>query len=314
MKGVYAGYLNLGQKGLVRMAASTTNRRILAYSYKALTIVLATLAALAALYIQGDVLLLVIAMIILLIILLGLRNYLPRYLQESKLLLNIGAVRERERVIYKDLPWMVRSLGVYSRLYNPALDGLMRLPLSEMLHLVSRPYREDEPWFPTNTGDWVMMANGAIGQVLRQTPETVQLKTKGAVLTYATSSFLAGAPRNLSEGFGVSTVFGIDYKHQAISTTQVPNILHEAIKHGLANTDFGKYVEDVLVEFKEAAASSLNYQIYVIMKGEGAEYYFAISRVVQRLCVDICNAQGWGIPFNQLTVNAGSGFIAAPGI
>ena len=314
MKGMYAGYLFLGRRGLVRMATSTTNRRILAYSYKALSISLATLAVLAVLYIQGDVLLLVIALIIFLIILLGLRNYLPRYLQESKLLLNIGAVRERERVIYKDLPWMVRSLGMYSRLYNPALDGLLRLPMAEMLHLVSRPFREDEPWFPTSPGDWVMMADGAIGQVLRQTPEIVQLKTKGTVLTYATSSFLTGGPRNLSEGFGVSTVFGIDYKHQAISTHIVPKVLHEAIERGLNATDFGKYVENILVEFKEAAASSLNYQIYVTIKGEGAEFYFAISRLVQRLCVDTCNAQGWGIPFNQITLNAGSGFSAAPGI
>lgn len=314
MKGIYAGYLFLGRRGLVRMAVSTTNRRILAYSYQALTISLATLAVLAVLYIRGDVLLLVIAIIILLIILLGLRNYLPRYLQESKLLLNIGAVRERERVIYKDLPWQIRSLGVYSRLYNPALDGLLRLPLSETLQLVSRPYREDEPWFPTSTGDWVMMADGVIGQVLRQTPEIVQLKTKGTVLTYATSSFLTGGPRNLSEGFGVAAVFGIDYKHQAISTHLVPKVLHEAIEQGLNKTDFGKHVENILVEFKEAASSSLNYQIYVTMKGEGAEFYFAVSRMVQRICVDTCNAQGWGIPFNQLTLNAGSGFSAAPGI
>jgi small-conductance mechanosensitive channel len=312
MKGLYAGYLFLARRGLVRMASSTTNRRIMAYSYQALTITLATLVTLAALYIRGDVLLLVIAIIILLIILLGLRNYLPRYLQESKLLLNIGAVRERERVIYKSLPWLVRSLGMYSRLYNPALDGLLRLPLSEMLLLVSRPYREDEPWFPTSPGDWVMMADGVIGQVLRQTPEIVQLKTKGTVLTYATSNFLAGGPRNLSEGFGVSTVFGIDYKHQAISTHLVPNILHEAIEQGLGKTDFGKFVENILVEFKEAAASSLNYQVYVTMKGEGAEFYFAVSRMVQRICVDTCNAQGWGIPFNQLTLNAGSGFSATP--
>jgi len=148
-----------------------------------------------------------------------------------------------------------------------------------------------------------MMSDGTIGQILRQTPEIVQIKTKGTVQTHATTNFLAGEPRNLSEGFGIAITFGIDYQHQDISTTKVEKILKEAIAKGLQQSDAGKHVEDILVEFKDAGASSLNYLIYITMKGSGVEYYFLLGRIVQRICVDTCNEHGWVIPFNQLTIH-----------
>ena len=310
MKGLYVLYNRMYLRGGTRAITTTTGRKMMAYGYQALSIFMSILVALVVLYVLGDTLLLVLAVILLIFILLGLRNYLPRFIDETKLLLNIGAVRERERVIYNGLPWMVHSLGMYTRLYNPALDGLLRLPLSEMLNLVSRPSHEDEPWFPTKTGDWVMMSGGTIGQVLRQTPEIVQLKTKGTTSTYTTSNFLAGEPRNLSEGFGVAITFGIDYQHQSISTTEVPQILHQSIERALQQSELGKHVDDILVEFKEAGASSLNYLIYVTMKGDAAGSYYVLNFLLQRICVDTCNERGWVIPFNQLTVNAGTGFDA----
>jgi hypothetical protein len=308
MKGLYLLYHRLTWLSGMRAVSTTTGRRILEYGYQALTIFLAVLILLFTLYVLGDVLLLVLALILLLIVLLGLRNYLPRFLEETKLLLNVGAVRERERVVYHGLPWMVRSLGVYSRLYNPSLEGLLRLPLSEMLQLVSRPYREDEPWFPTQTGDWVMMEDGTVGEVLRQTPEIVQLKTRGTTRTYTTTSFLDGEPRNLSQGFGVAVTFGIDYQHQPISTTEIPKVLLASVEQGLQQSDFADHVEKVVVEFQSAGASSLDYLIYVIMTGDAADSYYPLTRLIQRICVDTCNERGWVIPFNQLTVHAGSPF------
>lgn len=307
MKGLYLFYNRMKLKGGA-LTTTTTGRRMLEYGYQALTIFTSTLVALLVLYILGDVLLLVLALIILLVIILRLRNYLPRFIEETKLLLNVGAVRERERVIYRDLPWLVRSLGVYSKLYNPALEGLLRLPLSEVLNLVSRPYREDEPWFPTQTGDYVMMSDGTIGQVIKQTPEIVQLKTRGAMRTYKTTNFLAAEPRNLMGGFGVVVMFGIDYQHQAISTTEVPEVLRQAVQKTLQESEHGKHVDDILVEFHDAGASSLNYVVYVTMKGEAADSYFVINRLLQKVCVDTCNENGWVIPFSQMTIHAGTGF------
>ena len=308
MKGLYALYTRLQLRGGPRVITTTTSKRMLAYIYQGLSIFMSIVAVLVVLYVLGDTLLLVLVIIILLFILLGLRNYLPQFIDETKLLLNIGAVRERERVIYKDLPWMVRSLGMYSKLYNPALDGLLRLPLSEVLDLVSRPYREDEPWFPTNAGDWVIMSDGTIGQVLRQTPEIVQLKTRGTTRTYKTTNFLSGEPRNLMGGFGIVVMFGIDYQHQAISTTEVPKIFYQAVEKALQVSEYGKHVDNILVEFHDAGASSLNYVVYVTMKGEAADSYFVLNRLLQKVCVDTCNENGWVIPFSQMTIHAGTGF------
>ena len=224
------------------------------------------------------------------------------------MLLNVGPVREHEKVIYRDLPWMVRSLGVYSYLNNPALEGVLRLPMTEMTGLVSRPCRDDEPWFPTHMNDWVLFPDGSMGQILRQTPDTVQIRIGGSTVTYDTAVFMNEKMRNLSNGYSVGITFGIDYKHQSTSTAEIQEILKNHVEKALRQVEFGKHAESVLVEFKEAAPSSLNYLVAVSMNGAAADSYFTLNRLLQRACVDCCNANNWVIPFNQLTLNAGAGF------
>ena len=147
-----------------------------------------------------------------------------------------------------------------------------------------------------------------MGQILRQTPDMVQLRSRGSILNWNTADFLKENLRNLSQGFNVSITFGIDYRHQSISTTEVPAILKLAIENALKQSDIGKHIETLLVEFQDAGASSLNYLINVSVNGEAADSYYAIGRLLQRVCVDCCNTHDWVIPFNQLTLNAGAGF------
>ena len=52
-----------------------------------------------------------------------------------------------------------------------------------------------------------------------------------------------------------------------------------------------------------ASASSLDYLIYASMDGNSAASYFAIGRLLQQSCVDICNREGWIIPFAQFTIH-----------
>jgi hypothetical protein len=59
----------------------------------------------------------------------------------------------------------------------------------------------------------------------------------------------------------------------------------------------------LLVEFKAANASSLDYLVYASMDGNSAASYFAIGRLIQKTCVDICNQEGWVIPFTQVTIH-----------
>ncbi len=305
MKGLFFLYNRLSHRNTILIS---TRKRIFIYAYQMLTLLASTLVALLVLYFLGDMMLMVLALIVLALILLGLRTKLPLYIEEARLLLDVGSVREHERVIYRNLPWMVRSLGVFSHFYNPELEGLLRLPISEMSGLVSRPHREDEPWFPTRTGDWIMFVDGSIGQVLRQTPDTVQIRTGGSIRSTNTATFMQENLRNLSQGFCVSITFGVDYQHQAISTTEIPGVLRQSVEQAFQRHALGKHVENIMVEFKDAGPSSLNYLIAVGMKGEAAESYYTLGRLLQQTCVNCCNANGWVIPFNQITLNAGSGF------
>lgn len=62
--------------------------------------------------------------------------------------------------------------------------------------------------------------------------------------------------RNLSQGFGVSINFGIDYQHQSIATTTIPAILKQSVEQALQKSDLASHVENIKVEFQEAASSS----------------------------------------------------------
>lgn len=277
--------------------------RLLSYAYQLMTMLLVALAILSVFYVRGDLLLLSLAIIALIMLVLGIWRYLPRYVEEGRLLLNVGAAREGERVVYRGLPFRVTSLNLYSELRNPELKGVIRLPLAAMAGLISRP-RTDEAWFPCRVGDYLLLADGSFAQVLHQGVDSVRLKVMGSILQIDTAEFVKQQPRNLSiEGFGIAVTFGIDYQHQAIALQQVPQRLHEGISAAFAQAEYGDDLKNLLVEFKSAGASSLDYLVYASMGGSSAESYFAIGRLIQQACVDTCNREGWVIPFTQVTVH-----------
>ena len=277
--------------------------RLLLYGYHLLTILLVSMAVLSVFYIRGDLLLLTLTIIALVMLALGAWRFLPRYVQEARLLLNIAAAREGERVIYNGLPFRIASLNLYSELRNPELEGAIRLPLSALTQLTSRP-RTDETWFPCRAGDYVLLPDGSFGHVLQQTVELVRLKVVGSIVQFGTAEFLQLNVRNLSrEGFGVIVVFGIDYQHQEISLNRVPERFMTGLKTAFKQADYGDDLKDLLVEFKEAGTNSLDYLIYATMEGNVAASYFTIARLIQQTCVDICNHEGWIIPFAQVTIH-----------
>jgi hypothetical protein len=273
------------------------------YGYHLMTIVLVSLAVLSVFYIRGDLLLLSLSIIILVMLALGAWRLLPGYIREARLLLNVGAARAGERVIYNGLPFRIASLNLYSELRNPELEGAIRLPLSALAQLTSRPYSY-EAWFPCHAGDYVLLPDGAFGQVLQQTVELVRLKVLGSTVQFSAADFLQLNVRNLSrEGFGVIVVFGIDYQHQEISLDQVPERLRSGLSAAFEQAEFGNDLKNLVVDFKEANTSSLDYLVYATMDGESAASYFKIERLIQQTCVNICNHEGWVIPFAQLTIH-----------
>jgi hypothetical protein len=284
-------------------AEQAARLRLLFYAYHLLTIVLLALAVLSVFYARGDLPLLSLAIIALVMLALGTWRYLPRYIDEGRLLLNVGAAREGERVIYQGLPFRITSLNLYSELRNPELDGVIRLPLSALAQLISRP-RGNDTWFPCRVGDYLLLADGSFAHVLQQSIEWVRLKVKGSIVQIATVDFLQQPARNLSvDGFGIAVTFGIDYQHQQIALQQVPAQLHTGISAAFAASDYADDLKDLKVAFKAASASSLDYLIYASINGNSAASYIAIGPLIQQACVDICNQQGWIIPFTQVTLH-----------
>jgi small-conductance mechanosensitive channel len=277
--------------------------RLLLYGYHLLTIVLVALAVVSVLYVRGDVLLLSLVIIALVMLALGVWRFLPGYIEEARLLLNLGAAREGERVIYNGLPFYIASLNLYSELRNPELEGAIRLPLAALAQMTSRR-DTDEAWFPCRVGDYLLLPNGSFGHVHQQTIELVRLKVTSSIIEFRSADFLQLNVRNLSqEGFGIIVVFGIDYQHQKIALDRVPERFKEGINSAFAQADFSDDLENLVVEFKQAGTNSLDYLIYATMNGRSAASYFAITRLIQQTCVDICNREGWGIPFTQVTIH-----------
>ncbi|MGH1487187.1 MAG: hypothetical protein ACRBCI_13320 [Cellvibrionaceae bacterium] len=265
--------------------------------------VFAVLIYFIVLYSFAEWLLLVLSTLIIAGIILGLKDAIPAYFVEIKTLLNMGSIRQGERVFFQGLPWKVSRLNVHTHLHNPLLHGHLRVPLPEIVNMSSRPYHDDEPWFPTKVGDVVQMADGAFGRVVRQSPDLVELNHGDSIYSYKADNFFASRPRNFSKGFTIYEIFGFDYQHQNIVVTEMLSQYEAGIKQALNTSPYADAYSYLSVEFNNASASSLDFKILATFDGELATEYYRIRRFFQKTSVDIANQHGWVIPFQQLTVH-----------
>ena len=267
-------------------------------------IILAIFVYMMMLYSLNEWMILGISLLLLAAVLMGVRNTIPQYLVEIRTLLNLGSIRQNERLVFAGIPWRINKLDVYTHLHNPLLDGHLRVSLREICRLTSRPYHDDEPWFPTREGDFVIMDDGIFGKVIRQTPDIVELDYGGSIFTYTTARFLEGRPRNLSRNeFTLFESFGVDYSHQALITSVIlPTYLQE-LQAALAASPFAQHNTYLNVEFDKANASSLDFRIVATFSSEAAQDFYRIKRFLQRASVEAANKHGWIIPFQQVTVH-----------
>lgn len=286
----------------------TFSGRAFDLSCHVITMLAATSALLVVLYLAGDWVLLTLAAIIIFGIVWASKQALPRFWEQGKFLLNLGTVREDERVVYNGLPWQVKTIGFYTRLVNKdLLGGEIRLPLRDLLNLHSRPWKGQEPWFPTQKGDWVLLSDNTHGKVVVQTPEMVELVLRGGSRkVYRADDFLGLNPLNLSSNFRLHVTFGIDYQHQSIVTEEVPAKLESVLTERLADKGYGEHIIRIGVEFRQAGASSLDVEVLADFAGTAGDKYYELQRAIQQICVDACNKYGWVIPFTQLTLHMAS--------
>jgi hypothetical protein len=230
------------------------------------------------------------------------------------LFLDMGAVREGQRVFVNGLPWRVQSISFYCVLVNPALvGGFLRLPIADIAAMRSRPDREDEPWFPTREGDVVLLDDERPGVVEFQSTEVVRLRKPGGnQIVFPTAQFASEPHEVISNGYRVDLAFGIDYQSQGEITTTMRDTLQAEIERGWRASRWASSLVGVSVEFSTAGASSLDYYVRVDLDGSQALEYAVQRRHLARLCVDACNANGWVIPFQQITLHVAPNGPNAP--
>ncbi|NWH05818.1 hypothetical protein [Desulfobacter latus] len=277
--------------------------RILELMYRGMTLVLTVLAIIAVFYFVEDWVLLSLTIIFILGVIWAAKYTLPMYIDTSKLMLNVGAVREGERMIYQGVPWRVKHINFFSLLENPDLGITLRIPITELTGKTSRRFDTHESWFPCRKNDWVILSDGTRGGVTHLSHETVELVLRGgAKKTYQTPDFLAMTPLNLSVNFRIKETFGIDYGLQKDATTTIPDLLSAFIQKNIEQEGYAEELLNLRVEFAEAGASSLDLVVIADFKGSQAPLYNRLRRSIQRWCVDAASQYNWNIPFPQLTV------------
>lgn len=262
--------------------------------------------ALLLLYAFGDWMLLSIALLLLIALAWSARNGMAQFWEQGKLILNMGTLREGERVIHMGIPWKVERLALHGILINPALEGgMLRIPLKNLVGMQSRPFAPEEPWFPSSTNDMLLLDEDHPARIVQQTPEQVIAELEGGGLrTWPAVTFMEQALPNLSrKGFGIQCVLRLDYAHHGESTAILPEKLKTFMEAVLAADPAGKHLKTLETAFMKATDSSLNIRVFAVFFPEAAREYLHLKRLLEKGCVDACSRFGWHIPFPQLTVH-----------
>lgn len=281
-------------------------RRLIKTAASIVIIIVCTIASLISLYLLDDWLLLSIAILFIMTVAWVSRQLIPNFVKELRIIMNLGAAREGERIIWKGVPFLVKEIGLYVTLTNDRLDGgIIRMPVGELIGMHSRPVVDLEEWFPTNKKDWVILDDGTYGRVESQTMEQVILYNYASLKYYPTLDFINQKPRNLSKGYRLVIKFGLDYGVQSRICDEIPNIFEEGLKKYLQKY-YDKEPPEITslhVHFDEAGSSSLNLIVLVTVDGKYADDYYPLKWKVSKTLVQICNDNDLVIPFSQLTVS-----------
>jgi hypothetical protein len=278
--------------------------RLLDLLHRMITVVLTIIGPMVVFYVVEDWVLFSLGILLLIGVGLTLRHALPRYWQQVQLFLNVGSVREGERIDLDGLPWRVRQINFYSILENPKAGICQRIRIDDLVDLKSRPYHRDDPWFPCERGDWVILSDDQRGKVIGITQELVELVERGgAHRTYRTADFLSLSPRNLSRNFRIKETIGVSYNLQKDSVTGIPERLRAFIEQRFEDSEYADKLLNLRVEFERANTSSLDVVVIADFDGSLGDLYNRLRRTLQGWCVAACSEYGWEIPFTQLTLH-----------
>ncbi len=235
--------------------------------YGLFAVFVAIFSAIFALHFLNDWFLATIVMLVFFALLWTLRSLLQHFVHEVKLALNLGSVKEGERIVWNGVPWRVHQLGFRSILRNDELQGGQITVTAAVLDsLLSRLPFPQEPWFPTRVGDYVKMDDGTLGQVELQTPGTVILNSGGARKHYMTAAFLTQNPQNLSQGFELTAELRVPAREKLPAMEKLQSTVQEAVAKHLH------------ARFPEGFSSPLSLQVGILHQtGHGMRLWLQLA-------------------------------------
>ncbi len=279
--------------------------RVIDLLHRFITFLFVLISPMIIFYLEEDWVLFSLGMLFFIGFAWALRHAIPRYWGQLELFLNVGPVREGERLMLDGIPWRVKHINMYSTLENPVANLSQRVDIDDLVDMRSRPTNSNEPWFPCKRGDWIHLTDGVRGKVIGISIELIQLIQRGgAVYTYTMSDFLALSPKNLSKSFRIKETIGISYLHQQQSTTEIIDTLQTTINQRAKDEGYEDDIQNMRVEFQAANDSSLDLVVIADFKGSVADIYTRLQRAIQRWCVDACTENNWEIPYPQMTIHS----------
>lgn len=261
-----------------------------------------TTLSLITLYVVGDWILVTFFILAFTSAVWASKDYIHKYLAQGRLILNLGTIKEGELVIYRDLPWKVKNISFVTTFENEFLDTTeIRIEIGEIFKMHSRKILLNERWFPTKAGDWVILNDQTFGKVSLQTVEQVIIEMFGGHKKhYLTLNYLQQNPINLSHGYSVSFIFGIDYNTQN-KISSIISTLKTKLLTKIKTLNIPAIDPDL--EFHSAGESSLNLLVSANFLGNYANHRFKFERDLQLIMTEICSEESINIPFKQMVIH-----------
>ena len=257
-----------------------------------ISFIIATTVMIAVLYVYGNWLVLGMITLILLGIIWAAKSTLPKFVEQIKLLIGFGSVRQGERITVDGIPYEVISVGIYSYFENPLLQSAtLRFPLKDLVNMRSHPCDRSEPWFPCKEGDYLLMdgPQPVWRKVVLQTPNVVKFEWFGMFETVQTAAFLQQNIFNLSEGpFWVQFELELGYNHRR-DVDDICQKLRKITSTELEETPFAELMLAPWIDFDDFGNSSLVFRYWVQMRKQAAKSYPAIQRTLKKIALKAAN-------------------------
>ncbi len=296
----------LGVIGRTRLGPNSSVARVAEMMIYVVSGVLALLAVGGVLFTSGDWVLLSLYAVGLVGVFWGARAALASLAAELRLLMNVGPVRLGERVVLDGVPWRVASLQLVSYLENPSLPGTrLRMPLSSLIEMTSRPCTPEEPWFPSEEGDWVIFEDRA-AQVRSQSPEFVTLDLDGSTRTVPTPDWLASTVCNLSSGFKHRVTLLLDHDDLEAALNEAPDAIALAAREAVAAHRASASLVGIAADFDGVGETGLQIELEADFDGTGAPCWEELNEVLQAAVVRCCLERGWRLARPRLSVETAS--------